>query len=97
MLYFLLNMMIKILPIVGLLLLIPLIAMQLTDEVNWSFFDFIIMGALLTITGILIGVILQKVKNSKSRLILIITIVMMFFLIWAELAVGLFGTPFAGD
>ena len=90
-------MMIRILPIVGLLLLIPLIAMQLTNEVNWSFFDFIIMGALLTITGILIGVILQKVKNSKSRLILIITIVMMFFLIWAELAVGLFGTPFAGD
>ena len=97
MVYFLFNMMIKILPIVGLLLSIPLIAMQLTDEVNWSFFDFIIMGALLTITGILIGVILQKVKNSKSRLILIITIVMMFFLIWAELAVGLFGTPFAGD
>jgi hypothetical protein len=87
----------RILLIVGILLLIPLIAMQLTDEVNWSFFDFIIMGALLTITGILIGVILQKVKNSKSRLILIITIVMMFFLIWAELAVGLFGTPFAGD
>ena len=87
----------RILLIVGILLLIPLIAMQLTDEVNWSFFDFIIMGALLTITGILIGVILQKVKNSKNRLILIITIVMMFFLIWAELAVGLFGTPFAGD
>ena len=97
MLYFLLNMMIKIVPIVGLLLLIPLIAMQLTDEVNWSFFDFIIMGALLTITGLLIGIILQKVQNSKNRLILIITIVMMFFLIWAELAVGLFGTPFAGD
>ncbi len=33
-------MMIRILPIVGLLLLIPLIAMQLTNEVNWSFFDF---------------------------------------------------------
>ena len=89
--------MIRILPIVGLLLLIPLIAMQLTNEVNWSFFDFIIMGALLTITGILIGVILQKVKNSKSRLILIITIVMMFFLIWAELGVGIFGTRFAGN
>ena len=96
MLYFLLNMMIRILPIVGLLLLIPLIAMQLTNEVNWSFFDFIIMGALLTITGLLIGIIFQKVKNSKNRQILIITIVMMFFLIWAELAVGLFGTPFLG-
>ena len=90
-------MMIRILPIVGLLLLIPLIAMQLTNEVNWSFFDFIIMGALLTITGLLIGIILQKVENSKNRLILIITIVMMFFLIWAELAVVLLGTPFAGD
>ena len=89
--------MIRILPIVGLLLLIPLIAMQLTNEVNWSFFDFIIMGALLTITGLLIGIIFQKVKNSKNRQILIITIVMMFFLIWAELAVGLFGTIFAGD
>ena len=97
MLYFLLNMMIKILPIVGLLLLIPLIAMQLTDEVNWSFFDFIIMGGMLIITGLLIGIILKKVNNSKNRLILIVTIVMIFFLIWAELAVGLFGTPFAGD
>ena len=90
-------MMIRILPIVGLLLLIPLIAMQLTNEVNWSFFDFIIMGVLLAITGLLIGIILQKVENSKNRLILIITIVMMFFLIWAELAVGIFGTPFSGD
>ena len=90
-------MMIRILYIVGLLLLIPLTAMQLTNEVNWSFFDFIIMGALLTITGLLIGIILQKVENSKNKLILIVTIVMMFFLIWAELAVGLFGTPFAGD
>jgi len=89
--------MIRILPIVGLLLLIPLIAMQLTNEVNWSFFDFIIMGALLTITGLLIGIIFKKVNNSKNRLILIVTIVMIFFLIWAELAVGLFGTPFAGD
>ena len=90
-------MMIRILPIVGLLLLIPLIAMQLTNEVNWSLFDFIIMGGMLTITGLLIGIILKKVNNSKNRLILIVTIVMIFFLIWAELAVGLFGTPFAGD
>ena len=89
--------MIRILYIVGLLLLIPLIAMQLTNEVNWSFFDFIIMGGMLTINGLLIGIILKKVKNSKNRLILIVTIVMIFFLIWAELAVGLFGTTFAGD
>ena len=97
MLYFLLNMMIKILPIVGLLLLIPLIAMQLTDEVNWSFFDFIIMGTLLTITGLLIGIILKKVKSYKYKKVLIVTILLTFLLIWAEFAVGLFGTPFAGN
>jgi hypothetical protein len=90
-------MMIKILRVVGLLLLIPLIAMQLTNEVNWSLFDFMIMGAMLTITGLLGGEIFKRVKNSGYRLILTITIVLILFLLWAELAVGLFGTPFAGD
>ena len=60
-------MMVRILPIVGLLLLIPLIAMQLTDEVNWSFFDFIIMSALLTITGLLIVIVVKKIKYYKYR------------------------------
>ena len=77
--------------------MIPLIAMQLTDEVKWSLFDFIIMGSMLSITGLVGEVILKKVKKYKHRLILYITIVMIFFLIWAELAVGSFGTPFAGD
>ena len=97
MLYFLLNMMIKILPIVGLLLLIPLIAMQLTDEVNWSFFDFVIMGVMLFITALAIGIIIKMIKYSKYRNIFITMIVMIFLLIWVELGVGLFGTPFAGD
>ena len=97
MVYFLFNMMIKILPIVGLLLSIPLIAMQLTDEVNWSFFDFIIMGVMLSITGLAIGIIIKKIKYYKYRNIFFTIIVFIFLLIWAELAVGLFGTPFAGD
>jgi len=90
-------MMIRILYIVGTILLIPLIAMQLTNEVNWSLFDFIIMGAMLTITGLLGEIIFKKVNNTKHRLILMVAIVMIFFLIWAELAVGLLGTRFAGD
>jgi hypothetical protein len=82
---------------VGLLLTIPLIAMQLTDEVEWSLFDFIIMGTLLLITGLMGEIIFKRVKNSKYRLILYIIIAMIFFLLWAELAVGIFGTPFAGS
>lgn len=89
--------MIKILQIVGLLLLIPLIAMQLTKEVKWSLLDFIIMGAMLTITGLFIGIIFKKINNSGYRLIFTIAIIMFFLLIWAELAVGFLGTPFAGN
>ena len=97
MVYFLFNIMIKILPIVGLLLSIPLIAMQLTDEVNWSFFDFLIMGIMLSITGLAPGIIIKKIKYHKYRNIFIAIIIMIFVLIWAELGVGLFGTPFAGS
>jgi len=88
---------IKILQIVGLLLIIPLIAMQLTDEVEWSLFDFIIMGTLLLITGLMGEIIFKKVKKYKHRVILYVVVSITFLLIWAELAVGIFGTPFAGS
>ena len=81
----------------GILLLIPIIVMQLTDEVNWSFFDFIIMGIMLSITGLSLRIIIKKIKYYKYRNIFIAIIVMIFILIWAELGVGLFGTPFAGS
>ena len=82
---------------VGLLLIIPLIAMQLTDEVEWSLFDFIIMGTLLLITGLMGEIIFKKVKKYKHRVILYVVIAIIFFLIWAELAVGILGTPFSGN
>jgi len=90
-------MMIRILYIVGTILLIPLIAMQLTNEVNWSLFDFIIMGAMLTITGLLGKIIFKKVKKYKHRVASYVVVAIIFLLIWAELAVGIFGTPFAGS
>ena len=80
-----------------LLLIIPLIAMQLTDEVEWSLFDFIIMGTLLLITGLMGEIIFKKVKKYKHRVILYVVVAITFLLIWAELAVGIFGTPFAGS
>lgn len=79
------------------LLLIPLIAMQFTDEVQWSLFDFVIMGVLLMGTGLLCELVLRNVKKFGSRLILCGFILITFLLIWAELAVGIFGTPFAGN
>lgn len=79
------------------LLLIPLIAMQFTNEVNWSVSDFIIMGGLLFGTGLLCELIIRKVKSVTNRMIICSAVLFVFFLIWVELAVGLFNTPFAGS
>lgn len=82
---------------VSLLLLIPFIAMHFTNQVNWSFFDFITMGILLLSTGLIIEFFFRKVKNRMHQFLLLLSVLLLFFLIWAELAVGLFGTPFAGN
>jgi hypothetical protein len=71
--------------------------MTITDEINWSTFDFIIMGSLLIALSIGINLVSTRVKNLKNRFLYIGILVLIFMLIWAELAVGLFGTPFAGS
>lgn len=86
-----------IIAVVGVLLLIPLVAMQFTDEVDWDVRDFIIMGVLLLGTGLLLELVLRKVKSLKNKVLIGGAILLGFFLIWAELAVGIFGTPFAGS
>ena len=79
------------------LLLIPLIGMAITDEINWSLFDFIIMGSLLIFLSIGINFVSNCTKNLKNRDLYIGILVLIFTFIWAELAVGIFGTPFAGS
>ena len=79
------------------LLLIPLIGMTITDEINWNPFDFIIMGFLLILLSIGINFASNLAKNLKNRVLYIGILVIMFMLIWVELAVGLFGTTFAGS
>lgn len=82
---------------VALLLLIPFIAMQFSAGVNWSTFDFVVAGVLLLGTGLLCELALRIVKKTQHRIILLGVILLALFLVWVELAVGLFGTPFAGS
>ena len=88
---------IAILLTVAVLLLIPLIAMQYTDEVNWTLSDFVVMGILLLGTGLMCELLLRKVKKIGYRVVLVGIVLTAFLLIWLELAVGIFGTPFAGS
>ena len=82
---------------VALLLVIPLIAMQFTDEVKWDLGDFVIMGALLLGTGLMCELVMRKVNKIEYRIAICAAILAALLLIWLELAVGIFGTRFAGS
>jgi len=79
------------------LLLIPLIAMQFSDEVNWTTTDFIIAGSLLFGAGLISEIVIRKIKNINYKMGLLSAILIIIILIWIELAVGIFGTPFSGN
>ena len=87
----------RILFVVILLLCIPFFAMQFNGSVHWSLGDFILMGLLLMGLGISITLILNRIKNRKKSLLYIWMLIILFSLIWSELAVGIFNTPFAGS
>lgn len=88
---------ILILSIVFGLLLIPFVMMQFTNEVKWDTFDFLVMGILLLGTGLSIEFVIRIVKSLKMRIVLSSIVLIALMLVWAELAVGIFGTPLAGS
>jgi hypothetical protein len=79
------------------LLLVPLIAMQFSAEVNWAGGDFLVGGLLLLALGWVAALVLRYVEKRSSRAIGIALTLLVFLLVWAELAVGVFGTSFAGS
>lgn len=74
------------------ILLIPLLG-----NWPWTLSDFIVMGTLLVGTGLLLALASRKIKNISYRTAAIVALLVAFLLIWIELAVGLFGSPFAGS
>lgn len=74
--------------VTGLLLMIPLIAMQFTNEVVWTLSDFVIAGILLFGTGTLLAWATKKFP--KHKIIVGALILIAFLWLWAELAVGIF-------
>lgn len=82
---------------VAFLLLIPFVAMQFTKEVDWNVTDFIVAGGLLFGTGLILDFVVRKVSNLEHRILICVVVLMTLILVWAELAVGIFGTPFAGS
>lgn len=79
------------------ILLIPFIAMQFTGEVNWTASDFVIAGVLLAGVGLAYVLTTVKMRNPRTRLVTGALFAAALLFMWAELAVGLIGTPFAGS
>lgn len=71
-------------------LLIPLIAVNFSVHVNWGYSDFIIAGVLLYGFWLVVELVPRKAKNNKHKILLGAVVIMIFLLIWAELAVGIF-------
>ncbi len=80
-----------------LLLIIPLIGISFTDEFAWSLSDFIVAGLVLLVFSLTANFIVLRISNRNRRVFFMTILLILFLLVWAELAVGIFGTPFAGS
>jgi hypothetical protein len=74
------------------LLLLPLVAMQFTDEVVWGPEDFIAFGAMLAGACGTYELAARKSGNRAYRAAVGVAVAAAFFLVWVNLAVGIIGT-----
>jgi hypothetical protein len=72
------------------MLLVPLLAMQLTQEVDWGSDDFAVAGALLFGAGMIYVIAARRARRRAQRAAVAAAVLCGLALIWAELAVGLF-------
>lgn len=83
--------------IVCCILMIPFIASQFNPDVNWDIQDYVIAGAILLGVGFFINVAFNRLKTVKHRTIIIIILFALLLLLWAEMGVGIFGSPISGS
>jgi hypothetical protein len=83
--------------VTAVILFIPLVAMQFTNEVNWSVSDFVVMGILVFATGFSYMLLIRSSSNIIYRAAVTLAVGSTFLLIWANLAVGLIGSGANAD
>ncbi len=75
--------------LLGVLLLLPAIAMLFTDEVRWTGADFIAAAVILAVVGCAIELIVRFVDQSVLRMALVCGVILAALAIWADGAVGI--------
>jgi hypothetical protein len=76
----------------ALILLLPLVAMQFTDEVNWDVADFAFAGALLIGVGVAYELAVRKTGDTEYRAAVGVALAAAFILVWVNGAVGVIGS-----
>ncbi len=71
------------------LLLLPLVAMQFTDEVVWDAFDFVFMGVLLGGVGVGLEFTFRRSGDLTFRIAAGVALATGFLLLWGNAAVGI--------
>jgi hypothetical protein len=82
---------IRIVLVTAFLLLLPLLAMQITDEVVWDLADFAVAGVLLVGTGLMYELAASQTTKTAYRVAVGVALATAFILVWMNLAVGLIG------
>ena len=77
---------------VAFILLLPLLAMQFTDEVVWDLTDFAVASALLFGAGFTYELVARKTGNIAYRAAVGVAVAAALILVWMNLAVGLIGS-----
>lgn len=76
---------------VAVLLVLPLVAMQFTGEVNWTAEDFIAAGIMLGGAGLGTEFLVRRSSGHAYRLGAVLAVLAAFLTVWANLAVGMIG------
>jgi hypothetical protein len=77
----------------ALCLSVPLVAMQVSDEMAWSAFDVVFMGVLLFGTVLAYQLVARIVATPAYALAVGVALVAGFLLVWVNAAVGIIGAP----
>lgn len=73
------------------ILLLPLIAMQFTEEMAWSLHDFVFAGVLVVGTGGLLELTVRTTGSQAYRAAVGVALAGLFLLVWINGAVGIIG------
>lgn len=79
----------RIVPATVVVLLVPLVAMRITDQVDWGLGDFVVAAVLLVGAGVSYELLARRRGDVRYRAVVAGAVGAALLLVWATLAVGL--------